>query len=244
MFWPILGRGKKMATTHTHPGPFIRFASSPWNEYVSHGIRCAFPARSTILHPGDRLEHLHFVRSGDILATHYYSDEDSFRVNIIGENAVAGIFELFAPVPPKASWYCLGACECCLFTREQMERELPPFLLTNLLEQAALMGTTMIERFTQGADKRNDIRLARFLLHYVETSKSRECGDGTVTIIPSITQELSSELLGMHPVTFNRLLGQFRKRGIIGKSKKSGLEILDARALARCAEGGMSSLAQ
>lgn len=222
--------------THAHPGPFIRYASSPWSEYVPSGMRRTFPARSMILHPGDRARHLYFMLRGDILTTHHYSDQDSFRVNIIGENAIAGIFEIFAPVPPKASWYCLTQCECCLFTREQVEKEMPPHLSTSLLEQAALMGTTMIERFTQGASKRNDIRLARFLLHFVEASGGSA---GRVTVIPGITQELSSELLGMHPVTFNRLLGAFRKRGVIGRSRKNGLEIVDVEALARYAREGM-----
>ena len=228
---------------HLHPGPFIRFAESPWNEFLASGLKRSFPAQATILFPGEETRHLYFVRQGEILTTHFFSAEDSFKVNVIGANAVAGVFELFSPFPPRASWQTLSPCVCYLFTREQVERRLPPALMTNLLEQAALMGATMAERFTLRAGKRNDIRVARFLLHFAEADAVQQPQGGPArTIVPSVTQEMSSELLGMHPVTFNRLLAAFRKRGIIGKSKKSGVEILDPAALARYAEGEMPPL--
>ncbi len=230
--------------THVHPGPFIRFAESPWSGFLASGLKRSFPAQATILYPGDQTRHLYFVRQGEILTTHYFSAEDNFKVNVIGTNAVAGVFELFSPFPPKASWHALSPCICYLFTREQVERQLPPSLMVNLLEQAALMGATMAERFTRRAEKRNDIRLARFLLHFAEASAQAGSGGGNpaITILPHITQEMSSELLGMHPVTFNKILAAFRKLGIIGKSKKSGLEILDPAALTRYAEGEMPPL--
>lgn len=228
---------------HIHPGPFIKFSASPWSEFLATGMKRSFPAQATILYPGDQTRYLYFVRQGEILTTHYFSAEDNFKVNVIGANAVAGIFELFSPFPPKASWHVLSPCICYLFTRAQVEGELPPSLMTNLLEQAALMGATMAERFTRRAGKRNDIRLARFLLHFAEAHTGRGQGSGpAITITPNVTQEISSELLGMHPVTFNKLLAAFRKLGIIGKSKKSGLEILDQAALARYADGEMPPL--
>ena len=177
------------------------------------------------------------------MVTHFFSPDEEYKLNIVGENAVAGIFELFAPFPTKAAWETLSQCTCYLFTRQQAEAELPGALLANLLEQNALVAAFMVERFTLGAGKRNDIRLARFLLHYVQNSQAREGReDGTITIAPHITQEISSQLLAMHPVTFNKHLAAFRRIGIIGKSKQSSLEILDAERLGKYAAGDMPPL--
>lgn len=221
-----------------YPGPFVKFESSPWSEFLHLGVKRSFPANAAIVHPGDDVRHVYFVERGEILTTYFLSPHDSFKLNVIGQNGVAGIFELFAPVPLKSAWHTLAPCICRLFSKECVEKELPKHLLVNLLEQMSLMGGIMLSRLVQGADKRNDVRLARYLLHFVEARRDKEKDDpGRITVVPSITQELSSELLGVHPATFNKLLATFRARGIIGKSKKNSLEILDLDALARLAEG-------
>ena len=225
-----------MMASSSRPGPFVRADTSPWTGYLDLGIRRSFNANLVLLHPGDRLEFLYYVQSGEILTTHFASPEDSHRISITGENAVAGIFELFSPLPPKTSWRTLRPTVCYLFSRECVERDLPRHLLLNLLEQSAFMGISLAGRFARGLDKKNDARLARFLLHFAESCPVKEEG-GVITILPIVTQELSSELLGMHQVTFNKILAAFRSRGIIGKSKISGLQILDIRALAAIADG-------
>lgn len=226
----------------TYPGSFIKSEASPWSEYLHLGIHRAYTAGMELLHPGETCGHLYYMQTGEVLTTHYFSPQDYCKVNIIGKNAVAGLVELFTPFPPKASWRTLRPCKCVLFSRECVEKELPKPLLINLLEQAAYMSTTMAGRFAQGMNKRNDVRLARFLLHIAEFGRAKETRDVSgVTIVPSITQEISSELLGMHLTTFNKLLAAFRGQGIIGKSKKNSLEILDLSALIKYAEGEMPS---
>lgn len=202
------------------------------------GVQRSFPANAVVLYPEDEIRHLYFVEQGEILTTYFLSPHDHFKLNVIGKNAVAGSFELFAPVPLKSIWRTLEPTVCRLFTKECVETELPKHLLVNLIEQMSFLGGNMVSRFVLGADKRNEVRLARFLLHFVEACRTKEeIEPGGITVVPSVTQELSSDLLGLHPATFNKLLAGFRARGIIGKSKKSGLEILDLDALAHYAEG-------
>ncbi|MDL2209331.1 Crp/Fnr family transcriptional regulator [Desulfovibrio sp. OttesenSCG-928-O18] len=226
----------------TYPGPFIKSDRSPWAGHLHRGIKRSFKANVVLLHPEETCEFLYYVQEGEILTTHFASPEDSHKVNIIGENAVAGIFEMFSPVAPKASWRTLAPSVCYLFSKECVTNDLPKQLLLDLLTQSALMGVTMAGRFVQGTNKRNDIRLARFLLHFLEFCPTVKEEENGLTIMPNVTQELSGELLGMHPVTLNKLLAAYRKNGIIGKSKKSGLQILDVAALARYAEGSMPPL--
>lgn len=227
----------------SYPGPFIQFADSPWLEHLDHGLKRSFPANATILYPEDEVRHLCFVRQGAVLTRCFLSSQDDFKISIIGENGIVGIFEMFSPSPPKTIWHTLQPSICYFFSRECLEKQLPQSLFSNLLEQATLLSNIMITRFVQGANKHNDIRLARFLLHLIESCRIKNADiSGGVTVIPGVTQELSSELLGIHPATFNKLLAAFRKCGIIGKSKKSGLEILDIAALTRYAEGEMPPL--
>ena len=223
----------------TYPGPFVKSGASPWKEYLHFGMKRSFQANVVLLHPDDSCGHLYYVEQGEILATHFSSPQDSYKVNVIGENTVAGIFEMYAPCPPKASWRTLSPTVCRLFSKECVENDLPRHLLITLLEQCAFMGISMADRFAHGLNKRNDVRLARFLLHFAESRPGiREGKEASITILPHITQEMCGELLGMHPVTFNKLLAAFRSRGIIGKTKKSGLQILAVDELARYAEGG------
>lgn len=229
----------------SYPGPFVTSASSLWNDVLAMGVKRTFTPNRVILHPEEECRFLYYVETGEILTTHFATTRDSFKVNIIGENAVAGIFEMFAPSRPNASWRTLSPTVCYLFSKECVENDLPRSLLLSLLEQSAFMGVAMAGRFVQGLNKRNDVRLARFLLHFAEffpVKNGAQAGATGVTVIPGITQEISSELLGMHLITFNKLLAAFRRSGIIGKSKQSGLEILDMQTLAEYAEGTMPPL--
>ena len=121
--------------------------------------------------------------------------------------------------------------------------DVPRRLLLNLLEQMAFMSSTMSRRFIQGGPRRNEIRLARLLLHLVDADTSRNSAPrGGIRISPSITQEKAGELSGMHPTTVNKILAAFRAEGIVGKFTKTNLEILDMDALCRYAEGNMPPL--
>lgn len=227
----------------SHPGPFVKSEESPWRDSLKLGMKRSFRANVALLHPEEACRFLYFVEEGEILTTHFASPTDGHTVNIIGKNAVAGLFEMFAPFSPKASWRTLSPTVCHLFSRECVQNDLPRPLLIALLEQSAFMGVSLADSRSRGKNKRNDIRLARFLLHLAESRRpATETENGAVTILPGVTQEASSELLGIHLVTFNKILRAFRDKGFIGKSKKSGLQILDIRALARYAEGDMPPL--
>ena len=222
-----------------YAGPFVKAVDSPWCDYLEYGSKRAFKANVTLLHPGEQVRYLYYVQEGEILVTHVATAEDNFKVHIIGANAVAGIIEMFSPLPPQTAWRTLQPCICRLFSRDSVEKELPRELLLNLLEQVSYMGVNMAGRFSNGLSKHNDVRLARFLLHFAEACPTRQDPDKPgVTVIPGITQALSSELLGMHPVTFNKLLAGFRRQGIIGKTKQNSLEILDLKALSAQASRG------
>ena len=53
---------------------------------------------------------------------------------------------------------------------------------------------------------------------------------------------MASELLGMHHVTLNRVVGMLREQGVIGQFVKNNLEVLDVLALKKYARGEMPPL--
>ena len=224
-------------------GPILTGNSAPWDAVLSLGMKREYRVNTPLLHPGEKNDYLYYVKKGEVLVSHFASPESISRLFIIRDSAMLGLIGFFTPVVPLASWLTLRPCTCYLFSRECVNERIPRELLLNLLEQLAFMSSFMTRRFAQGMIKRHEVRLARLLIHLIDAcpaqSSSRSPG---ITVIPSVTQEMASELLGMHPVTLNKILSAFRNEEIIGKFTKNNLQILDMQTLTKYAEGKMPTL--
>lgn len=214
-------------------GPIITGSGTPWADHLDLGIRRVYPAGSVLLQSGQKADHLYYIQRGEVLVSIFSGPETISNLFIMRDNSVLGLIGFFTSARTSASWRALQPCTMYLFDRTAVAEKLPRHLLLNLLEQLAAMSSAMTSRFTQGAHK-HETRLARLLLHLADA-----CGDKTpigrsgVSLVPRVTQEMVSDLLGMHPVTLNKLLAAFRSEGVIGKFTKNHLEILDTAALRR-----------
>lgn len=221
-------------------GPIITgIMDNGWDEMLKYGKKRTYPANYTLMHPGEKLDSLYYIDTGEVVITSYSSPEQINRLFILREKTILGLIALFIPNQPVCSWVTLKPCTLYVFTKEEIYTRAPREFLLKMLEQLAVMSSYVSRRATAGSMKHIDILLARLLIHLVNTcQRSHENKNKNVIIlIPNITQEMASDLLGIHPVTFNKLLAAFRKEGIVGKFSKNKLEILNLIALQTKANG-------
>lgn len=221
-----------------HAGPIITSTGDVWEKYLHCGVRRAYPANHTLLHPGEKTDLVYYIQSGEVLISNYASPESLSRLFILRGKSLLGLISMFTPNKSAVSWLTLEPCTCYLFTKKDIYEKLPRELLLNMLEQLGAMSISMSRMFAHGNTKRLDVRLARLLVHLTDACpKQAVARPGGLAITPSVTQEMASELLGMHPVTMNRLLASLRAEGILGRFTKKKLEILDFKRLMEYAEG-------
>jgi CRP-like cAMP-binding protein len=221
-------------------GPIIQDFASPWEEYLAYGTRREYRANTILRHSGEKAEGLIYVQKGEVLVSRYTMPEGLVLINIIRDKAMLGVSSFFTPVsPPSTMWRTLRSCVCYHFSPQYIRNECPRHLLLCLLEQLSFISSTMAHRFVQGGNRHNEARLARLLIHLATTCPTRSLPDGRgISITPFITQEITGDLIGLHPVTLNKLVAAFRAEGILGKFTKNNLEILNLPLLhARAGEG-------
>lgn len=220
-------------------GPIITRLSDIWEKYLHLGVKRTYPANHTLLYPGESPGLLYYIQSGEVLISNYASP-DSRHLFILRSGSILGLIGMFTPDKAMVSWLTLEPCTCYLFTKKDIYEKAPRDLLLNMLEQMGAMSSSMTRRFVCGNAKRLDVQLACLLVHLVDTCRGTASQtSGGLCIKPSITQEMVSELLGMHPVTLNRLIASLRAEGILGRFTKKKLEILDYKKLEEYAAGRM-----
>lgn len=225
---------------HTSPeaGPIISGTSSIWKDYFKYGVKQDYKANMTLLHAGEVTKYVYYLQKGEVLISNFTSPDSVNRLFIIREQSILGLVSMFSPNASMATWVTLKPCTCYLFDTESVYKRMPRELLLNMLEQLAAMNMAMSRRFSHGNLKCLEVRLARLVIHLVDSCAQPEQRDkNSIVISPNITQEMASELLGMHPVTLNKLLGTFRSKGILGRFTKNKLEIFDMESLLKVADG-------
>ena len=225
-------------TNRRQAGPIITNIGDVWEKYLHYGVRRAYPAKHTLLHLGEKSDVLYYIQSGEVLISNYVPPESISGLFILRGKSLLGLIGMFTPNRSMVSWRTLVSCICYLFAKKDIYETLPRELLLNMLEQMGAMNSSMSRIFADGTTKCLDARLARLLLHLTDACpRAGAQPPKGLAVTPSMTQEMASELLGMHPVTMNRLIASLRAEGILGRFTKKKLEILDFDRLVAYADG-------
>ena len=229
-----------MATPQMHtPGPIITFPPNVWLDHLHLGIKREYPANTTLLHYGDTYDTLYFIQRGEVLISVFHKNEESSQLFVLRENSLLGLIGFFSGATPQAAWITRTDCTLYLFSREVVYTKLPREPLLQMLEQFGRMSGSMSRRITIPRSKRHEVDIAQAILHLIEISPAPQKPDpkNSFSFAPCITQEMLSTLLGMHPVTTNKVISKLREAGILGKFTKYHLEILNFSALQALAAG-------
>lgn len=217
------------------PGPIIADTITHWEQVMRYGQRRVFPANYNILQATDINHYLYYLVSGEILISRHNAVGDLMRLFILRKKSVLGMVSLFRQNKSETSWVTLTPCECYILTKEDIYTKTSREFLLNLLEQMAAMSSSMSKRFGGSNSSRLEVRVAQMLLHLAEACVCEKPLGKSIVFRPNITQRMTSELLGVHHVTLNRIINVFREQQIIGQFGKNRLEILDTEALRRYA---------
>ncbi len=223
-------------------GPIMKRAPDPWSEYLHLGMRRTFQEGAVLLRPGELIDHLWLLHSGEILVSHSVTPDSLNGLFLMRENAMLGLLGFFAPTPTFATWVAVKPVVAFLFSRECIYNQVPNILLLDLLEQFAILSRSLSRRFVLNAGKTGETRLAQLVLHLLASAATKSLNERgrAVTFAPGITQAMAGYMLNMHAVTFNRLLVVLRAQGILGRFTKHRLEILDLPALQKLAGASCS----
>lgn len=211
-------------------GPICVDLCREWQSVLHLGIKKEYPAGGIILKAGDPIDELCFLRHGEVLVNHYTSVEIDSPVFIARKNSFLGLVGFFTQASTLIAWETLTPCTIYHYSRKTIYENIEPRLLLKLLEQLAWIAKNFNSRLYLDHSHQNEKRLARLLLHLSYTCPAREEG-GVLHVTPGLTQNILSRLLGLHPVSLNRLLSSFRAEGIIGRFTKKHLEIFKVEKL-------------
>ena len=227
-------------TNRPRAGPIIANVGDIWEKYLNYGVRRTYPANHTLLHLGEKPDVIYYIQSGEVLISNYVPPESLSGLFILRSKSLLGLIGMFMPSGPMVSWLTLRPCTCYLFTKKDIYEMLPRELLLNMLEQLGAMSSSMSRICANGKTKHLDARLARLLVHLTDICpRAPAQAPAELVVTPSVTQEMAGELLGIHPVTMNRLIAAFRAEGILGCFTKKKLEILDFDRLVAYTDGNL-----
>lgn len=218
-------------------GPIITGTITDLEGVLSFASKRSYPAEHMLLRLGDQIDYVYYIVSGEILISSYYSPGILNNLFILREKSMLGLIGLFTTKQTMTQWRTLTPCVCYVIKKSDIFQHAPRELLLEMLTQMASMGSFMSRRYPiRSNTNRHDLRMARFFLHLIEESPQSETPrTGKLVLCPMITQGMASELLGLHPVTFNRILGQLRAERLVGQFTKTRLEILDLAKLKKFA---------
>ena len=136
-------------------GPIITQTCIPWEEFLSYGVRREVQANSTLLSPGDSVESLYYIASGEILISIFSSPETIDKLFILRDGSMLGLIGFFGVCcPTLASRLTLKPCTLHLFDKKAVYESLPRHLLPSLLAQFGSMSKANTRRGTRGSAQR------------------------------------------------------------------------------------------
>ena len=84
----------------------IGIMSTPWSDAFAGVRERTFPAASTLFGRGDRIRHLHLVRSGRVALRRALSDGGALTLHVAGPGEIVALASLFADAA-----HCDAVCE-------------------------------------------------------------------------------------------------------------------------------------
>ena len=189
-----------------------------------------FNKDQVIFHLGDPGGLLYLIGRGKVKINHTTSDGHEVVLAILGPGDFFGELALLDDSPRSATAVALESTQTWTLHREEflqylMENpELSLHVLKTLAGVIRRLNTQLADIFFLDLPG----RLARILL-YLADRHGRKVSDG-VLIELSLTQTDLAEMTGTTRVSINRVLGRFRRSGLIGITGKK-VTILDRPAL-------------
>ena len=196
--------------------PWLRVDTVWWEKLFHLGQRCFFKKGSVIIKEGQYIQHLYYLRIGEIKTTVTSAEGLEKTIWYIQEGCVFGETPLFNDKPCVYVFSAILDCEVYLFSRETVIQEIIPkhpevvLLILSVLTRKVHVLSTQVEDLTF---RQPMARVSRhiYLLAYQNGKQVRE---GSPIPI-KITQQDLANMIGVHRVTVNNVLRKLEDEGVL-----------------------------
>ncbi|TWH52083.1 Crp/Fnr family transcriptional regulator [Sporomusa sp. KB1] len=208
--------------------PWISKQNILWESVLQLGQQHFYKKGSIVLGNGQPVNHLYYLRNGQIKFSKLNKDGDEKIVWYIERGNVFGVAPFFDRRPITNMCNMLTTmedCEIYTFSRSCFNGE----IVSNYPELVANLMQSMAYKIFLGVNRGGDLaslpnRICKVLLYILQkesdnlVSHKKICSKG-------ISQQELAFILGVHRVTLNNAIAQLKREGIIGHMSKRSLVI-------------------
>lgn len=191
---------------------------SIWENLISFAQRHTFPKNSIIIHPGLIIDHLYYLKSGEVKTIAINESGQKKTIWFIHSGCIFGETALINQKPCSYTFQAMTDCEIYCIDKETLYNKiLPqhPEAALGLMRALALKVHILSIQVEDWTFNKPLNRVAK-LLYLLYQKQSPDC---TLDQPIPVTQEELADILGIHRVTVNNVIRQLRKDGILKNEK-------------------------
>lgn len=192
--------------------PWFKTVNSPWEQVLHLAVKKQFYRDEIIIRKGQLVNELHYLHSGRLKMTHLNSEGEYKTVWYVESGNIFGEAPFISQIECSTTISCVEDSIVYFFNRQVfMEKLLSQRtdIMFNMLNTMAGKIRTLSRKIYDLGLTSPTMRLCR-LLYYMATS-----GDDNEL---NLSQQDLADVLGVHRVTVNRILGDLKSNGIIAHS--------------------------
>lgn len=203
---------------------FSGFSEEERRQFAAGAVHSSYPQGSLLVRRGDPIDSILIVRSGRIKTLRIDQDGEEVVLDVLhdGQAIWHGIF--LDDAVYHYSVVCLTTVELCRIRRTDFEALLSkhPELLPGLLRIVSAELDDAEEKLVAISIRDPRRRLAEFLLR-----RDERCLGGEIHL--KLNDIASS--IGLRPETVSRIISEFEKQGLLRRTGRGRLELLDREGL-------------
>ncbi len=184
---------------------------SPWEDFLGLATRKTFRKNEYLISSGQILEHLYYLRKGEIKTLALNSGGQQKTLWFLAAGSVFGETPLFNRKPCAYFFQALTDCEVYLFKRDTLEGLFArdPRVAVSLVATLTRKVHVLSCQIEDSLFCKPAVRVAKLI--YLLYQSRQKAGNESLPI----TQEDIAAVLGLHRVTVNQAIGVMKREDIL-----------------------------
>ena len=207
--------------------PWIKPANQLWAQVLHLGQRQQYSRNALIGGNGEHVDCLHYLSRGRIKLCRLTADGQEKILFYVEPDNLFGEVPFWSGQPMDSTFIAVEHCHVYTFTRQTIKEDIMgryPELIVNLLEGMANKMHIISGQACNAASLLN--RVSKMLVWVAERDPVAH-KESKNFAVKGVSQQELANILGVHRVTLNHVIGQLRQQGVIGEMTKSTLVIRD-----------------
>ena len=211
--------------------PWIKPANQLWEQVLHLGLRQQYSRNALIGGNGEPVHCLHYLSRGKIKLCRLTAEGQEKILFYIEKGNLFGEVPFWSGQPMDSAFIAVEPCDVYTFTRRTIKEDIMsgyPELIMNLMEGMAQKMHIISGHACNAASLLNQVSKMLVWVAERDPVAQKEIRNFTVK---GVSQQELANILGVHRVTLNHVIGQLRQQGVIGEMTKSTLVIRDYERL-------------